>query len=391
MRATLPQNLILDEGTLFEDFEVLGDWTPTDCTIEADTSLFKTGSQSLKITNTTSVTNAYAVKAINLNLSGLRDLGVWFYVEDDTKMDSLIIRLSSTTGFSRYLEFAAYNVHNGWNFVRWARSDAVNSGGEDWANTFIRLRVQTNGKSGQYPTTRVDSLYLNHESTPKIMICFDGSGSSLYDVIFPITESYGVRCINYVQSNEVGLPGYCTGEQLDELYAAGWDHGNHTETHRDMTTLSYEEQLQEIMACDAYLGSRGYARHRRCHFAPPLGAWNYDTISALQAAGYRSLRSGITGLVPHPPQSELFYMKVKEIQNTTNMSTVYALIDKCQQAKSTLIIFTHGAKNSDPGEYEMLTSDFIMMLNYIQDKNIPIVTISEWYSQLTHPRKVVTR
>ncbi len=386
LRTALPQNFVLNDGTLFEGFETPAEWTPKNCTHTADTVHFKAGTKSIKITTTAGQTNVYIEKIISQNLSTMKNISLWYYVEDASQLSGIYIRLSSTANFSKYFEFRKFYPNNGWNLLRRAKEEAYNTGGESWNNTMIRLRVQLAVDAGKTPVVSVDDMRINFDGIPKVILSFDGSGSSLYNIAFPIMEPLGIKGTNYIQSNDLLSIGL-----MDALYAAGWDQCNHTHTHPHMTTLTYQQQYDEIKLCDDILASRGYSFDRRRHFAPPFNEYDTNTQAALNALGYLTLRTGHSGSVPYPPQSDFLSLEIKEIQNTTPMNTVYAAIDNAFNSKSTLIIFTHGVKNESPSQYEMLTSDFVAMLNYIRAKGIQFVTMSEWYNQLTHPRKVVSR
>ena len=392
-RLSLPQNYLLNNGTVFEEFGTLSDWTATNGTIAEDTTFVKTGTKAVRFTGTTSVTNAYMVKTISANLSNLKNISIMFYVHDITLTSTVIIRLSSLSSFSKYMEFGCANLHAGWNLVRFSQSEALNSGGESWDNTMTKLRIQSTGLPGVYPTITFDQIILDIDAVPKICISFDGGGTALYNRIYPITAPLGIKCTNYVQLNQVGdtVQGVMTWEQHDELYNAGWDMCNHTYTHPDMTTLDYDAQYTELKICDDALASRGYAFNRRCHMAPPQNRHDANTQLALRALGYKTLRAGITGFIPYPAETELFDINIKEIGNTTTMASVYSAIDKCLLNKSSLHIFTHGIMDSAPSEYYMLTSDFKAMLNYIRSKRIDVITMSEWYEGMTNPRKPIHR
>jgi peptidoglycan-N-acetylglucosamine deacetylase len=64
----------------------------------------------------------------------------------------------------------------------------------------------------------------------------------------------------------------------------GYPIGNHTVHHRDLSKLSYQQQLDEIGRARDTMARVGIPFTPL--FRPPYGAWNDDTLIAAEAAGY---------------------------------------------------------------------------------------------------------
>ncbi len=114
-------------------------------------------------------------------------------------------------------------------------------------------------------------------------LTFDGVYKNVYenrdllvgrDVILFVMGDY----VGGNNSFDKGMPyeDYCNWKEIDELVKMGCKLGWHTWSHRDLTTLSYEEQLKEV--------TPPYPME---YFAYPYGRFNGDTIRAVRTAGFK--------------------------------------------------------------------------------------------------------
>jgi len=72
-----------------------------------------------------------------------------------------------------------------------------------------------------------------------------------------------------------------------KVAALGYPIGNHTVHHLDMSTLSYQQQVDEIAKARNTMAKVGIPMTPL--FRPPFGAYNDDTLIAAEAAGYSKL------------------------------------------------------------------------------------------------------
>jgi len=139
-------NYRIQTGTLFEDFESIGDWTisGTGASAVADTVNFKTGTQGIKLNSVNGV-SAYMTKTINKNFSSVGNITLWFYLPDKTNnVTQVMIYLASTTNVSTMnmnveKSISGDGFNNGWNKIVVTKDDFTSTGGEAWSNTMIRM------------------------------------------------------------------------------------------------------------------------------------------------------------------------------------------------------------------------------------------------------------
>jgi peptidoglycan/xylan/chitin deacetylase (PgdA/CDA1 family) len=115
-----------------------------------------------------------------------------------------------------------------------------------------------------------------------------------------ILADHGLHGTFFIIASQVGGgSNYMTWGDIASIYADGNEIGGHTLTHRDLTTLSPDEQRAEICDARQELLARGFPQ---LSFAYPSG--HHDSISEglVQACGYLSGRAS-GGLAQSPAES----------------------------------------------------------------------------------------
>lgn len=85
-----------------------------------------------------------------------------------------------------------------------------------------------------------------NESKVLVSFIFDDGFSSVYDVVFPLFEKYGIVGDVAIVGSFLNKKGYLTSEQLKELIEAGWSLGDHTFTHPDMNLIDLNRLNKEV-------------------------------------------------------------------------------------------------------------------------------------------------
>ena len=92
----------------------------------------------------------------------------------------------------------------------------------------------------------------------------------------------------YINSSFIGLPGYMTRADLEDLKADGHEIGGHTVSHQSLTTLSPDEANRQICQDRDTLMSWGYAV---TSFAYPFAEFDATTKQIAEHCGYNSARA----------------------------------------------------------------------------------------------------
>jgi peptidoglycan/xylan/chitin deacetylase (PgdA/CDA1 family) len=117
-----------------------------------------------------------------------------------------------------------------------------------------------------------------------ILITFDDGNVDNYTNAFPIMQKYGFSGVLYLVVNYIGTDGYLSREQILEMIQAGWEVGNHSMDHPDVTKLTPEQQAYEIKLSKQKLEKLLGIKIRT--FAYPFGTKDDEAINYVYHTGY---------------------------------------------------------------------------------------------------------
>ena len=121
--------------------------------------------------------------------------------------------------------------------------------------------------------SRTKSIYYKSEQLPTKNLKY-------YLMLNPhITEKYFKR---YFNEKNIIKNFYMSKEEIQEIYDAGMEIGNHGHTHKIMTTLSEKEQEEEIKTSHEIL-----KKYNPIGFSYPHGQYNDITIKLLKKYNYK--------------------------------------------------------------------------------------------------------
>lgn len=135
-----------------------------------------------------------------------------------------------------------------------ASSDSCNAdsgGGEiaDAASTVVQ--------NGEYEKPTV--LHANRESTGKVALTFDdGPHPKLTGPILDLLAEYDIKATFFT----IGINAQTNPELVERELAEGHEIGNHTQTHANLSALSYQEVYDEVLAAEkAVFAENKYKTH----------------------------------------------------------------------------------------------------------------------------------
>jgi peptidoglycan/xylan/chitin deacetylase (PgdA/CDA1 family) len=387
-------NYLVQTGTLFEDFESFGDWTitGTGASGTANTSIFKTGTQSLKLTSG-SGTNCVATKTINADMSRAGRIGFWLYLPSIVEVSSIQFVLSSNTSFTSFFSYtpAIAVLHEGWNYVLVGRDLWSNTGSESWSNTMVRLRVRVNANTSQVAVAYFDSIYTGEYSRPKCILTFDDNKESQYSVAYAYMQSRGLRGTCYIMPNRVGAAGYMSLAQMQEMYNAGWDMSVHDFDNWVNTYLTQPEFSTQLVSLISYLKTNGFTRNNcHLHAAYPQGAYNNFILAEMANQGMLTGRS--TKNRTQANYTDNRYILTRQVPvNTTALAQAKAFVDRAIADGGAVFLNFHLLVTTPSVDTEWATTDFQALVDYLLSKKeqIDVVTTTEWYRGLTNARKLI--
>ena len=162
------------------------------------------------------------------------------------------------------------------------------------------LRIVTSIPEAETREINFDSLRVAGRPSPGIvMIHFDDVVETQYTHAYPILEEYDMQATAMVNVGYIGrIVGgrkRTTPQQLEELYEAGWDVGNHGMYHLNLLDADNETRVREIQEAHDWLADYGFDRGAN-YFSYPYSRYNQRVIDIVAedhdlafAGGYPAL------------------------------------------------------------------------------------------------------
>jgi peptidoglycan/xylan/chitin deacetylase (PgdA/CDA1 family) len=390
-RSPLPQDYKNNPGTLFEGFESADEWTNsgTGGSKENDLVNFKTGSQSIKLDLTTAGGNFGIQRTCSpaLNLAQVsRQMSLWIYcypnaVTPANWINSFNIYFYNGANY-RQINKSGTNFYEGWNSIVLNRTEFTQSSGTPNLEAVDKILIKIYCKTGQTGAMSFDSWYTGVEQDGRVLVTFDDAFSSVYTTAFPYMAARGVKGTIFVIPDKLGTDGYMTEAQLAEMYAAGWDLGNHTYHHWDSPYLAGHTQAEvenELIQCQEWLEDRGYTRASK-HVAYPGGGYDDTVLAAMASTGMLTGRT--TGVMKQfVPVENIYLLRPHGMPGGSNLA--YTYIDLATHYGATIYFYGHKVSNEVD---DWAIADFRAFIDYLVASRVKVVTIREWHEGLTNPR-----
>jgi hypothetical protein len=127
-----------------------------------------------------------------------------------------------------------------------------------------------------------------------VILSFDDGYEDNHRVVLPMLEERGMKAVFYVVTNDIGLPGYMTWDNLFDMERRGMEIGSHTANHIPLTTLPPEKQREELRLSKLMLEWKGLKTIYS--FSYPTGAYDAGIVAMLAEEDYLTAVTGEAGL-----------------------------------------------------------------------------------------------
>lgn len=219
-----------------------------------------------------------------------------------------------------------------------------------------------------------------NNNIPAVVVTFDDGYATDYSEAFAYMQTKNIKGTSFINSTTIDGAGYMTAANLATMYAAGWDIGNHTDTHTSLTTLGGQAAQETAIAnCKSYLDGLGLTRASD-YVAYPNGAYDADTLAAMAA---QSMKLGRIILDSPWTLSEMaanwYEIPSRSMQNIFTLAEAKAYLDNAICQGRVAILYFHKLVASSPTLSQWLISDFQALMDYINSKNMVSLTISQLY------------
>lgn len=204
---------------------------------------------------------------------------------------------------------------------------------------------------------------------PIITFVSDDGYKEDYNLLKDVFVSRGVPCVLAIISEWVGTQYYMTQEQLLELQNEhGYEISSHSKTHEDLTQLTPEEVDEQCRGSHDTLNSLGMKCETICI---PYGAYNNDVLDIAKKY-YRGIRTSDNGI-----NTDITNFNLKSVtfgDAPIDLNYYKTQVDEAVDSNGWLIFLMHGNKF---GEDQTKIDDLAELIDYIQSKNVDVVTLSE--------------
>ncbi len=135
-------------------------------------------------------------------------------------------------------------------------------------------------------------IYCVNTTEKKVALSFDAAwGNEDTQAILDILAKYDVRVTFFMTGGWIEK----YPEDVKAIAAAGHDLGNHSENHKQMSKLSAEECVEEIMKPHEKV--KELTGQDMILFRPPYGDYNNTLISAVRQSGYHCIQWDVDTVV----------------------------------------------------------------------------------------------
>ena len=168
--------------------------------------------------------------------------------------------------------------------------------GGTWVHPAIFKRHVEFLRKRRVPSLTREDLREGIPEKRAVLFTFDDAYSCVYKNAFPALKEAGYVGAVFVITSFIGKTNswdlnfgfsfkHLNAQELRELSKEGWIIGSHSHTHRDLTRLSEDELLEELIRSkeilEDTLGEEVFA------IAYPYGRYSLNVIKAAQRAGYK--------------------------------------------------------------------------------------------------------
>ncbi|MCU7550650.1 polysaccharide deacetylase family protein [Chitinophagaceae bacterium LB-8] len=213
---------------------------------------------------------------------------------------------------------------------------------------------------------------------PIVVLCFDDAEISHYTIVSPLLKKYDFDATFFVckmpWKSPVDSVYYMKWPQIFELYKMGFEIGNHTGHHKNMTKLNRDQMMQEISYIETKCRENGIPKP--ISFAYPGNRADSLSQVVLKDMGFRYARAGGSKFY-EPKQDGHLVIPSYTMGSTEKLRerTMYAL--KSLQPGQILVFTIHGVPDIAHPDYTTSAEVFTEYLQYIKEHHFKVIAMRD--------------
>jgi peptidoglycan/xylan/chitin deacetylase (PgdA/CDA1 family) len=330
-----------------------------------------TGAHSMRV-DTTAYTNGAAnwfYTAVPVTAGQTYEFSDWYQSNVDTEVDAEVHMADGTT--------QVFYVGNVLTSAAWAQYRTTFTAPAGAQSVVIYHLL---GKVGYLVTDDYSlGIYTAVGFTrPIVSVTLDDGWANQYANALPALNANGIKATFYIISGSLtDTPDYMSSTQVKALSDAGYEIGDHTITHTDLTTVTSTVLTSEMK--DSQTTLQNLTGKPVTDFAYPYGAYNTATITEGKKyfASQRTVDAGLNT----KDNLDATKLKMYEVDNNITQAQVKAWVDEAIASKSWLILTYHEVATTpvDPTDVQYTTqpADFAAEMAYIKSTGVATETVAQ--------------
>jgi peptidoglycan/xylan/chitin deacetylase (PgdA/CDA1 family) len=219
---------------------------------------------------------------------------------------------------------------------------------------------------------------------PLVTVTLDDGYANQYSNALPSLNKYAIPATFYIIcSTFTEQPAYMTSAQVQALNNAGYEIGDHTNTHPHLPTLSVSQIDTEMGGCQTTL--QNLIGKPVPNFAYPYGEYNSTTLA--EGAKYFNTQRTVDDGYNTKAGFNKSQLLVQNVFNTTTTAQVQGWLNTAKANNSWLILVYHEVATapvfSSDGQYTTQPADFDTEMAAVKNSGITPVTIQQAMAEIS--------
>ncbi|RXK61774.1 hypothetical protein ESA94_01820 [Lacibacter luteus] len=211
-----------------------------------------------------------------------------------------------------------------------------------------------------------------------VVLCFDDAEISHYTIVAPLLKKYGFDATFLVCEMPLKAKSdtqyYMNWQQIAALHNMGFEIGNHTGHHKNMTKLNREEMKREIGYIDSMC--KRYSIPKPISFAYPGNRADSLSQVVLKEMGYRYARAGGSRYY-HPATDAVLELPTFTMGSTEKLQERTWKALKEVKPGQVLLFTIHGVPDIAHPDYTTSVEVFTQYLDFMKERGFKVVALRD--------------